>query len=155
VLSISWADASAFAKWKSAREGHLYCLPHEVQWEKAARGPDARVYPWGIDMDQRLCNMNTTHNEGPHPVAVGTFPLDESPYGVRDLGGNARDWCLNDPGDPQHSSWRVMRGGNWHNPAPASRACYRAAAPLRALQPMNSFRLSVALRVPGETAPRT
>jgi len=153
VLGISWADAAAYARWRSLRDGFLFVLPHEEQWEKAARGTDARPYPWGTEAYDRICNVNSSHDSGPRPVVVDSFPWDESPYGVRGLAGNARDWCLNDPGLAAYSGWRVTRGGSWQNPSPAARGAYRAGAALGTVQPFTTVRLAVAVRIGGTLAP--
>ncbi|MHC5036223.1 MAG: bifunctional serine/threonine-protein kinase/formylglycine-generating enzyme family protein [Planctomycetota bacterium] len=112
VFSICWMDALAYARWRSERDGFLFSLPTETQWEKAARGTDGRFFPWGNDFDATFCNMNLSHEKGPQPSPVRSFPVDESPYGVRGLGGNSRDWCLDDPGEP-YRTYRLLRGGNW------------------------------------------
>ncbi len=153
VLGISWADASAFARWRSLREGRLFFVPHEAQREKAARGTDGRTHPWGNYMYDRISNTNTAHDDGPHPAPVESFPQDESPYGVRGLGGNARDWCLNDPGGDMHLGWRTCRGGNWMSPSPAARCAYRAGAPMDSIQPMTTIRLASVLALPAGKEP--
>lgn len=78
-----------FSYWFSMRTGKHWRLPHESQWEKAGRGVDSRFFPWGNRFDASLCAVNT----GSHPLPVDQFPWDESPYGVRGMGGNVRDWC--------------------------------------------------------------
>ena len=153
ILGISWSDACAYARWRSLREGRLYFVPHEVQREKAARGTDGRSFPWGHHLLERVCNTNASHEGGPRPVPVTSYPLDESPYGVRGLGGNARDWCLNDPGEAVQQSWRIVRGGNWVNPAAATRAAYRAGAPWHNPQIMSTIRLASVLSLPAGAAP--
>jgi formylglycine-generating enzyme required for sulfatase activity len=112
VLSISWLDAIAFCDWKSRREGRLFTLPLDVQWEKCARGVDGRPYPWGWYIDDCFCNSNRSVEGGAQPMPVGSFPIDESVHGVRGLGGNSRDWCLDAPLEA-HKGWRFYRGGCW------------------------------------------
>lgn len=112
VFAVSWDDARAYAAWKSARDGVTWDLPTEVEWEKAARGADGRVFPWGDRFDPLACKMELSRPGPPSPEAVGAFPLDRSPYGVGDLGGGVREWCA-DPafdGDPAR---RPVRGGGW------------------------------------------
>ncbi|MEZ4319913.1 MAG: SUMF1/EgtB/PvdO family nonheme iron enzyme [Myxococcota bacterium] len=83
----------AYAQWRGARDGYDLRLPQELEWEKAARGADGRVYPWGNGFDPSLANV-IQHLEGaPQPVPVGSVPTDVSVYGVHDLGGNMRDVC--------------------------------------------------------------
>jgi serine/threonine-protein kinase len=94
VLAVDWRDALACCAWRSARDGRLYTLPHEDEFEKAARGVDARVYPWGNEIDACFCHTNFSLPGGMSPLPVGSFPIDASPYGVRDLAGGAATWCL-------------------------------------------------------------
>jgi formylglycine-generating enzyme required for sulfatase activity len=78
--------------WHTAQ---IYCesvgkrLPSEAQWEWAARGPDGRTYPWGSQWDPKRANVAT-----PRPVPVGSYRGDLSPFGVCDLAGNVREFCL-------------------------------------------------------------
>lgn len=124
VVGVSWNDAMAYADWRSRREGRVYSLPREEQWEKAARGTDGRIYPFGNKFDATFCNVSTSHKEGPRLLPVGTFPEDISPYGVCDLAGNARTWCL-DAVEGGHKPGRVIRGGAWDVAGVYSRAALR------------------------------
>jgi len=102
VLLVDWDCAVAYAAWFSERTGHAWRLPAELEWEKAARGVDGRYYPWGDFLDPSWCCMRDSHDGRRVPASVHDFPLDVSPYGVRGLGGNARDWCA-DPYAPEGS----------------------------------------------------
>ena len=131
VFHVDWHSAMSYAAWRGARDGLPWRLPSEVEWEKAARG-DGRLYPWGDFFDPVFCNMRQSRG-GPFPASVDAFPLDRSPYGVRGMGGNIREWCLEAPGEtaralslnntlkPRVASadqeLRVLRGGNWLSPA--------------------------------------
>ncbi len=82
AVGLNWRDAMLYCKW-AGRE-----LPTESEWEKAARGPKGFVYPWG---DGRPL---WDRSRAPGQIDdVGTFRTDESPFGVMDLAGNAREWC--------------------------------------------------------------
>jgi len=132
---------NAFLRHLSARDGRPWRLPHELEWEKAARGADQRAFPWGNHLDPSFANMAKSA-QPPCRGPVGAFERDESPYGVRGLGGNVRDRCANgyardyaapdrldewpaDHGDPD---LRVSRGGAWLNTAALCRAATRFAA---------------------------
>jgi serine/threonine-protein kinase len=127
---VDWYGATAYAREKAARSGKRFRLPTEFEWEKAARGVDARRFPWGDFLDPTWCRMLETHAGFPTPSPAGTDEVDESPYGARDMAGNQRDWCMDVPseqGPPvsaegrvigyldSHEAWnvRVARGGNF------------------------------------------
>ncbi len=113
VFGVSWEDLTAYAAWRSMKESGIFCLPHEIQWEKSARGADARFFPFGSGEDATFCNESESHEDGMRPCKADSFPTDESPYGVRGLGGNSRDLCLNDTGHEMWHGWRLSRGGFW------------------------------------------
>ncbi len=112
VVSVAMSDARAYADWRSARDGARFRLPTEREWEKAARGPDRRIFPWGDVFDASFCVMSESSPEAPDLPAVGAVPSDVSPYGVRDLGGGVRDWCEWD--ESPHTLGRFpLRGGSY------------------------------------------
>ncbi|MCA9541669.1 MAG: SUMF1/EgtB/PvdO family nonheme iron enzyme, partial [Myxococcales bacterium] len=94
VTSISWRSARAFCAWRAARDGLPWRLPHSVEWEKAARGVDGRRHGFGDHCDATFAMTARSRPGSPGVVAVGAFPLDVSPYGVRGQAGNVRDLCL-------------------------------------------------------------
>ncbi|MBI2922193.1 MAG: SUMF1/EgtB/PvdO family nonheme iron enzyme [Planctomycetes bacterium] len=147
AVSISWEDAAAYARWAALREGRLIHLPHEEQWEKAGRGPDGREFPWGNHFDAMRCNCSETHSDGLRPVVVDQFPSDESPYGVREMAGNARDWCLNDPGGRRYRDWRVARGGMWHATGGNASPMRRFGFVPTYLEPGQGVRVAAAVRL--------
>ena len=94
VMMVDWFGARAFARWEAERTGLPWRLPCELEWEKAARGVDQRVFPWGSHYDPSFTCMIDSRPDGALPAPVGTVEGDESPYGVRDMAGNIQDWCL-------------------------------------------------------------
>ena len=114
VLGISWNDARAYCKWMSLRykeKGWVFRLPEDWEWEKAARGVDGRHFPWGNYFDYKFCSMaNSSKDKRNGPDAVGSFSLDESVFGVRDMAGNVAEWCrtLYD----QENNIRIDRGAH-------------------------------------------
>jgi formylglycine-generating enzyme required for sulfatase activity len=91
VTMVDWLGAAAFAAWQAARTGQAWRLPHELEWEKGARGVDGRFFPWGDGFDPSWCCIRASHQGRRLPAEVGRYPVDESVYGARDLAGNMRD----------------------------------------------------------------
>ena len=91
---MTWHEARAFAAEEAACTGLPWRLPLENEWEKAARGADRRRYTWGENADHVWANLRESHPERPMHAPVTEWPTDESPYGVRGVGGGVSDWCL-------------------------------------------------------------
>jgi formylglycine-generating enzyme required for sulfatase activity len=123
VVNVTWHDACAYCRWLSEMRGEKVRLPTEAEWEKAARGIDGRVYPWGSeDADPNRANYNDSQIGGTSPV--GCFPGGQSPYGCFDMAGNVFEWTSTlykpyryqaDDGreDPNPNGTRIVRGGAW------------------------------------------
>lgn len=145
VTMVTWYDACAYASWYSQRTGRPWRLPNELEWEKAARGVDGRLVSWGDHIEPTHAAMIGSHDGIPTAVSVQTYPEDVSPYGVRGLVGNVRDWCLNEwewdgpaqsgerlhitaPG-PVALGRRSVKGGCWSAAPDQCRAAARFAMP--------------------------
>jgi len=144
VMAVSWHDAVAYAEWFSRKTGCLTCLPHEEMWEKAARGTDGRIHAWGNEFEDVYQNSIRSFESGNRPAGVDSFPVDESPYGVRGAGGNATDWCLNALDDGR----RLLRGGSWLTYGLSLRLTARMAGASTRIGHANGFRLAMLCAVP-------
>ena len=114
VAGVNWHDARKYCLWREAR------LPTEVEWEKAARGPDGLEYPWGNNWDPSITNTGETGEWEGGIAPVGSFKKNKSVYGVYDLSGNVwewvEDWYKPYPGSDYKTEAfgekvRVIRGG--------------------------------------------
>lgn len=95
VTGVTWHDAAAYCAWLAAQSGRAYRLPSEAEWERAARGDDARTYPWGEEPPTpERCNSGSDQT-----TPVTATPAGCSPFGVCDLVGNVREWTTTRWGD--------------------------------------------------------
>jgi formylglycine-generating enzyme required for sulfatase activity len=122
ACGVTWLDSFAFSRWLGGR------MPSEAEWEKAARGTDGRIFPWGNLFDPMRLNCAESQNK--RTTAVGTYPGGRSPYGCFDMAGNVAEYCLdafeetllrNVPRTnpcllERHPARdkRVQRGGSWN-----------------------------------------
>ena len=128
VTGITWEQAQEYAKWAGGR------LPTEAEWEKACRGTDGRIYPWGNqDPTGELLNYWWTGLRT--SSAVGSYPRDASPYGALDMAGNVQEWTSSAyapyPYNPEdgregpNADVRVLRGGSFYTPDDFARCAHR------------------------------
>jgi serine/threonine-protein kinase len=97
VCQIAWFDAVAYTQWLARTTGLPYRLPTSLEWDKAMRGADGRSYPMGPAIDPSFAKLRESRPEATQPEPIGAFPLDESPYGIRDLAGGIGDWTSTSP----------------------------------------------------------
>ncbi len=163
VTAVSWPDALAYCRWLETtmkqssdtpsrlsqllRNGWRVNLPSEAEWEKAARGTDGRLYPWG-----NVPRRDRANYEGTQTMPVGSFDCPECPFGLFDMSGNVWEWTRSpyqvypyDPTDDRENLetdalW-VMRGGSFADPARNVRAAIRGGGDPGVRRPFMGFRL--------------
>ena len=110
VSSITFSAAAAYADWLGREDGYSYRLPTEDEWEKAARGPEGRQWPWGNRWESTYAATPDTWPQW-RPPPVGYMPGDRSPYGVHDLAGGVREWTSSI--EPGGHTRMAVRGGSF------------------------------------------
>jgi serine/threonine-protein kinase len=143
VVLVDWFDAVAYCRWRTEVDGVQVRLPTELEWEKAARGVDGRVHPWGDHFDPTFCLMQASRPFLAQAEPIGTFPTDRSPYDVRDMAGGMREWVADIQGERTWeqlsaekepaatttrgaSTERMVRSGNWVSMADYCRSSARS-----------------------------
>jgi formylglycine-generating enzyme required for sulfatase activity len=137
VVGVNWYEAMAYCRWLTATldDGHIYRLPSEAEWERAARGAQGARYPWGDDWREDHCNSEEAGLGITSPV--GIFPQGAAEGSVEDLVGNVWEWCRDwygadyyahsqderNPTGPGHGDSRVLRGGSWYSEGPSRCRC--------------------------------
>jgi len=166
VVGVCWYEARAYCTWLSAQTGLAFSLPTETQWEAAARGAQASVYPWGDDFEPTRANTSDSHLRRTSPV--GAFVTGDSPGGVADLAGNVAEWTNSlfgegeeddeastfaypyQPADGRENAdaapgvRRVLRGGAWESSPEDARAVARNSYPPDPRANLVGFRLVAA-----------
>lgn len=130
VVEVSWQKVQEYLQWLNERDrdnllpDFTFCLPSEAEWEKAARGTDGRLSPWGNEFDRTWCNIGDRIGR---TTSVDKYSPDgDSPYGAADMIGNVWEWTRSllksypyraDDGreDPEAAGERVIRGGSWYS----------------------------------------
>lgn len=165
VTFISWPDALAYCRWLEAtlkaspqtpprlsellHEGWKVSLPSEAEWEKAARGTDGRIYPWGNEPRRDRANY-----EGKSTTPVGQFACPECPYALFDMSGNVWEWTrspyqpypydeTDDRANLEADALWVMRGGHFADPPRNIRAAIRGGADPGARRAFIGFRVVI------------
>lgn len=143
VVLVSHDDAEAYARWLSDVTGATWRLPSEAEWEKAARGTDGRMFPWGMRWDPELLN---SADAGPFDtVPVGGHRAGASPFGLMDAAGQVFEWTASAAGDGSF----IVKGGSWDD-----KGCGVCRPAARHSRPATLKHILVGFRLVRETGPK-
>ena len=137
ACALSWYEADAFCRWLAQRTGRRYRLPTEREWEKAARGEDGRIFPWGDEWNPKACNWladtdgdrlpNMEEDRYIRTAPVDAYEAGKSPYGCYEMAGNVLEWCADawsgEPSSRHAGEVRVFRGGCFLSGEPRQLRC--------------------------------
>ena len=142
-----WCSSTApprwtYARWLAAREGKAWRLPTAFEWEKAARGVDGRLYPWGDYYHPPWSNLRDRNPTSPALLPVGSVPTDESPYGARDMAGNVREWTSDEVDGGPAGRQGVLKGGRYLDVSHAARCAGSVRVTPEHRDAMTGFRLA-------------
>jgi formylglycine-generating enzyme required for sulfatase activity len=158
ALYVTWHEATSFCTMKGKR------LPTEAEWEKAARGTEGQLFPWGdAPPDNRRAMFGQHHvHEIPILAAVDSLPEGESPYGLRHMAGNVAEWVADwfgfdyyaymperNPPGPGSGRYKSLRGGSWKSKVIMLRTATRSGAPADQRSPTIGFRCAASAPAPG------
>jgi len=136
VVLVSADDAEAYCRWRPPHGR----LPTEAEWEKASRGVDGRLFPWGDEWDSSRLNIAASGLNG--TTAVDRYPAGTSPYGLLDAAGNVFQWTSSSLDDGR----RILKGCGWDDELTLCRSAFRHGRPATSRHILIGFRCAASVR---------